>query len=272
MNMSREIVEVEKGDGVLIITLSRPEKMNALEARMLREVADLLQEAREDDEVKVVVITGAGRAFCSGADLSASMETSGIDATQPGINRNIRLEPFVRFGWLIEQIENLGKPTIAAVNGAAVGAGLAIAAACDIRIASDRASLASMYVKRGLVPDCGLSYYLPRLVGVSNALEMMWSGDPVDAKEAERIGLVNKVVPANEFLPEVKAYAKRLAAGPSIAIELTKRLVGDGAKAPNVAVQMANESSAVKLCLQTQDFWEALRSFSEKREPHFKGE
>ena len=267
--MPYETVLTEKEDGVLILTFNRPEKLNSLEARLLREAAGALQEANHDDEVQVAVITGAGRAFCSGADLTAPV--SGIEYNQPDINRNIRLQPYVSFGWLMEQIEGFGKPVIAAVNGIASGAGLAIAAACDIRIASEDARFSSIFVKRGLVPDCGTTYYVPRLVGISKALELMWSGDFVDAREAERIGLVNRVVPADTLMTEAREYARRLARGPSVAIELIKRLTYDSLRASTLTVQLGNESDATNLCRQTEDFQEGIKAFLEKREPRFKG-
>lgn len=267
--MAYETILVERKDGVLILTFNRPDRLNAFTAKLLQESTRVLQEASGDDEVKAAIITGAGRAFCSGNDLADPM--GGVDIKQPGINRNVVMKPFVSFGWLMEQIENFPKPLIAAVNGIASGLGLAIASACDIRIASENARFASIYVKRGLIPDAGTTYYLPRVVGASKALEMMWSGDFVDAQEAKRIGLVNCVVPADKLMTEARGYAKRLAAGPSVVIEMTKHLVRDSLRASSLMTQMANESFAVSLCAQTEDALEGITAFLEKREPKYKG-
>ncbi len=267
--MAYETILVEREDGVLILTFNRPEKRNALNAKLLRESSRVLQEASVDDSVKAAILTGAGPAFCSGADLSDPM--GGVDLKQPGINRNVMLEPFVSYGFLVEQIENFPKPLIAAVNGIAFGAGLGVASACDIRIASDNARFAAVFIKRAICPDMGTSYYLPRIVGANKALEMMWSGDPVDAQEARRIGLANWVVPADKLMTEAKSYARRLATGPSVAIELTKRLVRDSQRASSPTVQMANESFAQSVVAQTEDCREGLAAFLEKREPRYKG-
>ena len=163
------------------------------------------------------------------------------------------------------------KPSIAVVNGAAVGAGLSIALLCDIRIASDVARFSSIFVRRGLVADCGASYYLPRLVGAAKALELMWTGDIIDAKEAERIGLVRCVVPADELMKEAKEFALRLARGPSVVIELMKRMVYDGLNSNNFHSQMAQENFGQYVAWLTEDYREGVDSFIEKRESQFKG-
>ena len=179
--------------------------------------------------------------------------------------------PFASFGWLIRQIEGFAKPVIAAVNGVAVGAGLALALACDIRIASENARFSAIFVRRGLVADCGTTFLLPRVVGVAKALEMMWTGDIIDAAEAARVGLVSQVVPADDLMKVSKEFAARLARGPSVSIELMKRLTYEGAKTDSLQSQMAHENFAQNVCSQTEDVKEGARSFLEKREPRFQG-
>ncbi|MBF0278627.1 MAG: enoyl-CoA hydratase/isomerase family protein [SAR324 cluster bacterium] len=267
MTFQSIIVEVE--EEVATLTLNRPDKLNALNPSLLQETAAAIREMNDDDKIKSLIITGNGRAFCSGADLSEPV--SAADVNQKGINRRERLSPFVSYGWMIRQIDEFSKPVIAAVNGIAVGGGLALALACDIRIASENARFASIFVRRGLVADCGTTFYLPRLVGAAKALELMWTGDFVDATEAERIGLVNRVVPAENLLKTTGEFALRMARGPSISIELHKRLTYEGLRAESVQTQMANEDYARYVCRQTDDVKEGINSFLEKREPIFKG-
>ena len=267
MTYDNILLEVDKG--VATLTLNRPAKLNALDAELLQEAAPVIRELNHDDDVKVLIITGAGRAFCSGADLTTPV--SGTDLSQPGIGRRARLEPFASFGWLIRQIAEFAKPTIAAVNGVAAGAGVALAVACDIRIAAENARFSCLFVHRGLVADCGTTYYLPRLVGLDKALELMWTGDMVDAREAERIGLVSRVVAADDLMKVTKEFALRLARGPSVSIELTKRLTYESLKTNSLPSQIAHEDFAQYVCRQTEDAKEGTLSFLEKREPRFQG-
>jgi 2-(1,2-epoxy-1,2-dihydrophenyl)acetyl-CoA isomerase len=160
---------------------------------------------------------------------------------------------------------------IAAVNGVAAGAGFGLAMACDIRIASENARFISVFVRRGLPVEWGLSYFLPRAVGTAKALEIMWSGRSVDASEAERIGLVSKVVPADDLMKETRTLAAKLSKGPSIAIELIKRTVYTGLQTNNLASQLGYETYAAGVCVHTQDFAEGVKAFLEKREAAFKG-
>ena len=267
--MPYETILLDKEEGVATISLNRPQKLNSLDAQILDEAAEAIRELNDDDETKVLIITGAGRAFCAGADLTSPV--AGTDTTAPGISRRARTEPFARFGRMMKQLAEFDKPSIAAVNGAAVGAGFSIALICDIRIAADDARFSSIFVKRGLVADCGASFYMPRLVGAAKALELMWTGEIIDAREAERIGLVRCVVPAEDLLKEAKEFALRLARGPSVAIELMKRMVYDGLKANDFSSQLAHEDFAQYVARLTEDYTEGVNSFLEKREPEFKG-
>ena len=267
--MAYESIILEVDEGVATLTLNRPDKLNALDATLLQESAKVIRDLNDDDDVKALIITGAGRAFCSGADLAVAVK--GTDLNQPGIGRRARLDPFVSFGWLVRQIEGFAKPAIAAVNGIAAGGGLAIALACDIRIASENAQFSCIFVRRGLVADCGTTLFLPRVVGVAKALELMWTGDFIDVREAERIGLVSQVVPADDLMKVTKEFALRLARGPSVSIELMKRLTYEGLKTDSLQSQLAHEDFAQYVCRQTEDAREGAVSFFEKREPHFKG-
>jgi 2-(1,2-epoxy-1,2-dihydrophenyl)acetyl-CoA isomerase len=267
--MAYQSIIFEKSEGIAVITLNRPEKLNALDHTLLQDIARAVDEVAADDEVKAVIMTGTGRAFCSGADLTGTVR--GTDPRQPGIGRPARLEPLVAFGWAMRKLRNLVKPTIGAINGVVAGGGLGMACTLDIRIASEQARFSSIFVRRGLVPDCGVSYFLPRLVGTAKALEMMWTGDLIDATEAERIGLVSRVVPHDNLMKVCRDFAMRLVKGPSVSIELTKRMVYDGLEANNYSSQLAYESWAQSMANQTDDVAEGRRSFVEKREPVFKG-
>ena len=267
--MSYKLITVEIADEVAILTLNRPDKLNCLNAAILHEMTKAISELNADDGIKALILTGAGRSFCSGADLSE--QPYGTDKNQPGISRAEHITPFVSFGWVIKHIEDFTKPVIAAVNGIAAGGGLALALAADVRIASENAAFSAIFVKRGLVPDCGVSYYLTRLVGVSKALELMWTGDKIDAKEAERIGMVNKVVPHDQLMKSAREFAQGLAKGPSLAIEMIKRMAYTALKADSVITQMAMEDFMQQVCRESEDVREGVMGFLEKRPPKFKG-
>lgn len=262
--MPYQDIILEKEGGIATLTLNRPDKLNALNARIMAEIASAVTEVDEDDEIKVLIITGAGRGFCSGADLTPS----GGERVMPG--RRLLLEPLTGLGRLARVISSTDKPTIAAVNGVAAGAGFSMAVACDIRIASENSRFSAIFVRRALVPDTGITYFLPRIVGISKALELCITGDIIDAQEAEHIGLVNRVVPHNDLMKETKEFAARIAKGPSVAIELAKRSVYKGLE-NDLASQLAYETWAYNVVQQTEDVQEGRRSFVEKREPVFKG-
>lgn len=267
--MKYEDIIYEREDGVATISLNRPEKLNALTPRTCLEVTGALKEVSEDDEVKVLVFTGAGRAFCSGGDVVSWRELTPWAREQAG--RSIRLEGLEAAGTMMRALRNLVKPTIAALNGFAAGAGFSLAISFDLRIASENARFYSAFVSRAVTPDTGLTYFLPRLIGAPKALELMWTGDIIDAKEAERIGLVNRVVPHDELIKTTKELATRIAKGPSVAIELTKRLVYSGLEANHYFLQLACEAWGMSTCWETEDVEEGARSFLEKRPPQFKG-
>ena len=251
-----------KEEGIATITFNRPEKLNAVTEAMRTEVHRIATELRGDEEVKVLIITGAGEAFSTGAD--ASELTADYSGPIP---------PYVLkrpLGWWTLPVRYFPKPTIAAIPGIVAGVTFSLALACDFRIASEKARFSMLFVKRGLVPDGGATYYLPRIVGTSKALELMFSGDVIDAKEAERLGLVNRVVPHDELMNATRELATKIAKGPSVAIDLIKRGVYKGV-VNDLESQLDFETLAQRICFQTEDFKEGMTSFLEKREPNFKG-
>jgi len=264
--MKQESIIYEKEGRVATITLNRPEKMNAIGGTMSIELEQALDEANADDAVGVLIITGAGKGFCSGADLSTLGSTA--DQVSRGLVDRSPAAGGIRSFAL--QLQNFEKPSIAAVNGAAAGAGLSLALACDIRIASDRARFSQIFVKRGVIPDTGSTYFLPRAVGLARACEMALTGDILDAEQAKEYGLVNRVVPHDELMHEARELAARIAAGPPIAIKLAKRALYRGATT-DLASALEFEGYLQGICLGTEDFKEGIAAFMEKREPRFKG-
>jgi 2-(1,2-epoxy-1,2-dihydrophenyl)acetyl-CoA isomerase len=261
----------EHSDGIATITLNRPERMNAFTDVMIREWAAALEDARTDRGVRAVIVTGAGRGFCAGADLkggSGVAETAMRDTPPAAADRRNWLRDGVHM--VPRAVQLLDKPYIAAVNGSAVGAGMDMASMADMRIASDSAKFAMSYVKVGLIPGDGGCYFLPRIVGVAKALELIWTGDFFDAQEALRIGYVSKVVPAADLMTEARAFAQRIVDGPAVAIQLAKRLVYRSLDASwSEAFEMA--SSAMAIAQTTEDAREGPRAFVEGRQPKFQG-
>jgi 2-(1,2-epoxy-1,2-dihydrophenyl)acetyl-CoA isomerase len=269
--MSYEQIVYEKSDGVATITLNRPERMNAFTDVMLREWAQALEDARLDREVRAVIVTGAGRGFCAGADLRGGIgiAAEGAEAGPPSAaDRRNWLRDGVHY--VPRAVQLLDKPYIAAVNGAAVGAGMDMASMADIRIASDAAKFAMSYVKVGLVPGDGGCYFLPRIVGVAKALELIWTGDFIDPEEALRIGYVSQVVPGDKLIDATRELALRLAQGPAVAMQLAKRLVYRGLESSwHEAFEQAN--TAMAIAQSTEDAREGPRAFRESRPPKFTG-
>jgi enoyl-CoA hydratase/carnithine racemase len=270
--MDFEQILYEKQDGVATITLNRPERMNAFTDVMIREWAHALEDARVDRDVRCVVLTGNGRGFCAGADLrggSGVGEAARAERPPTAADRRNWLRDGVHLVARAAQL--LDKPYIAAVNGAAVGAGMDMASMCDLRFASEHARFAMSYVKVGLVPGDGGCYFLPRIVGIARALELIWTGDFIDAKEALRIGYVTHIASADELMPEVTAFARRLAEGPAVAMQLAKRLVYRGLEGASwhEAFEMAGQAMAIAQA--TEDAREGPRAFVEGRPPKFTG-
>ena len=261
--MSELLYEIK--DGIGTITLNRPERLNAFTLEMIDLWVEALQDARENDAVRVVVVTGAGRAFCSGGDVGNM--ASGSREAMTGLQHKQWLEVVHRVPLTLETLD---KPVIAALNGAAAGAGLDMALMCDLRFAAEGARFSEAYVKVGLIPGDGGTYFLPRLVGPARALELLWTGDFVDAREAERIGLVNRVVPPDQLMPTTYEFAGRLASGPTVAIRTIKRAVYQGLRT-DLRAHLDLISSHMAFIRQTEDHREGARAFVEKRPPQFKG-
>jgi enoyl-CoA hydratase/carnithine racemase len=246
-------------NGVVTLTMNRPEKKNAMNAAMFSELLEVFREVDVSTADRVLVITGAGDAFCSGADLGER----GKD-TRHGLHR---------LHWVADialALHRIPKPVIAKVNGVAAGAGMNLALGCDLIVASDSARFAELFVRRGLSIDFGGSWLLPRLIGMHRAKELALFGDIISAKEAAEIGLVNRVVPAGELDAFVADWANRLAAGPPLAMAMTKRLLSN-AFAVSMDEALEAEGLAQTVNTTTEDTAEAIRAFLEKREPKFQG-
>ncbi len=256
-------------DNVATITLNRPERMNSFSDTLLSEWAHSLRTSAEDEAVRVVIVTGAGRAFCAGADLKARAEEDTVlqAETTPGARRNS-----LRFSVhrVAQALQFLDKPYIAAVNGPAVGAGMDMCSMTDLRFASDQARFSMAYVNVGLIPGDGGAWLLPRLVGLQRALELIWSGELFDAQKALEIGYVSRVIPHDDLMAETTAFARKLAQGPPVAIQMMKRLVYRGLNSSfPEALEMAQ--AAMTIVQSTEDAKEGPRAFREKRPPEFKG-
>src|SRR5687767_13817409 len=250
--------------GIATITLNRPERLNALTFEVYRELTDTFAALRNETAVRVVVITGAGRAFCSGGDVH--------DIIGELFGRNMEdLLEFTRMTCeLVRNIRTLGKPVIASLNGTTAGAGACIALASDIRIASEEAKIAFLFVKVGLSgADMGAAYLLPRVVGLAKATELLYTGDFISAAEAERIGLYNRVVPGEQLAEATREFAERLAQGPAFAVAKTKELLDREANA-NLDTALECEAQAQAICMQHPDYREAYEAFVNKRKPEFK--
>ena len=255
---------LEQDDGVLTITMNRPEVLNAFNDTMLAELTEAVEAVAQDDAVRCVVLTGAGRAFGSGQDLHSLSEgrSSGSVA--------VVSEHLQKYHRVVYAIREMPKPVIAAVRGVAAGISCNIALACDLRIASDDARFIEAFARIGLVPDGGGGYFLPRLVGVGKALELSMLADEVSGAEAERIGLVNKCVPLAEFETAVTAFAQRLANGPTRTYALIKKQIYTSAEADfQTALQL--EGALQEMAFETEDHKNAIMAFLQKRKPEYKG-
>jgi 2-(1,2-epoxy-1,2-dihydrophenyl)acetyl-CoA isomerase len=261
-SMSTSHVLFETTDGVGTITLNRPEVLNAFGATMREDLLHAIRQAERDVLVRCIVITGAGKAFCAGGDVASMVELQDRnDVTVVRQRMSVGAE-------VVQSLRRLPKPVIAAVNGAAAGAGMNLALACDLRYGSDRARFAESFVKIGLVPDWGGHYLLTRLVGTSRAMELMMTGDRIDAQEALRLGLVDRVFPHDTFREEVMSLARRLADGPAKTLAQIKQCIYIGA-AGTLADALAHEEQAQSAVFLSADAREGMRAFMEKRRPSF---
>lgn len=263
--MSYHDLTLELRGQVAVITLNRPDKLNALSAVLREELRRVAAAVREDDAIRAVIWTGAGRGFCSGVDLTGSPAA----AAEP--NRSERLD---EFGWVGEQakaIYRLDKPTIAAVNGVAAGAGMSLALACDMRIGSEAARFKTVFIERNLSPDSGMSYFLPRIVGYSRACDLVYTSRTVEAEEAYRIGLLDRVVPAERLMDEALAVAEQIAAWPPMAMQMSKRVL-QASMDNRLEDQLRYETTAIGFGRRAvNDAKESAASFREKRKPVYTG-
>lgn len=259
--MAYETLLYEKSDGIATVTFNRPAKLNALNRRVVEELADSIERIRNDGEVRSVILTGAGeKAFVAGADineLAVQTPVAGKETSLAGQR-------------VLDALEDLGKPSIAAVNGYALGGGCEVAMACTLRLASQTARFGQPEVKLGIVPGYAGTQRLPRLVGKGRALELILSGEPISAEEAYRIGLVNAVVPAAELIPAARALAKKIMANGPLAVKLAMEAVNHGMEMSEQEGQFL-EATLFGLCCATEDMKEGMRAFLEKRPAKFLG-
>lgn len=262
--MGFKTIILEKGQGIGRITLNRPEAMNALTLEMLDEIEIAQKEVMDDRAVRVVILTGQGRALCSGADFSLISQLLAMGPK--GIFQTLRYIQDV-----MTVFETMEKPVIAAVNGYALGGGLDMVLACDFRIAAKGAMMGEQYVRAGLMPDVGGTQRLPRLIGLARAKEMIFLGDMIDADEAERIGLVNRVVSPDDLEAETRTLARRLASAPTVAIGMAKKALHEG-RTKDMRSALEIEARCQTFTMHTKDAREGLSAVQEKRTPHFTGE
>ena len=262
--MDHRPIIYRKEQGVATIILNRPRALNALNAEMIDELLHALEQAGEDPEVKVLLLTGAGRAFCFGADISEFRRAQEQSPQDSAWNLLLKSQKIIRL------LSSMRKPTIAALNGFATGLGLDLALACDLRIAAERAKLGEAFVSMGLLPDGGGTFFLPRLVGLAKAAEMIFTGEAIEALEAERIGLINRAVPTQDLIKSAQELADKLARGPTLAIGLAKEAIWRNLS-QDIDSALKFEAQSQKACLESEDHREAVNAFREKRDPRFRG-
>jgi len=260
--MSASHVLYEVHERVAVITLNRPELMNAFSDTMREGLLHALQQAESTPEVRCVVLTGAGRAFCAGGDVASMTELQARD------DATIIHQRMAVGSQVVHGIRRMPKPVIAAINGAAAGAGINLALACDLRFASDKAQFAESFVKIGLVPDWGGTFLLTHLVGTSKAMELMMTGERIDAAEALRLGILNRIFPDDAFRQEVMNFAGKLARGPAGTLARIKQAIYLGATG-TLAESLAYEEQAQGEVFLSPDAKEGMRAFLEKRPPRF---
>jgi 2-(1,2-epoxy-1,2-dihydrophenyl)acetyl-CoA isomerase len=263
--MSYECLIYEVKDHVATLTLNRPDRLNALGGSLRDDLHDAITRSAADPDVRVMIVTGAGKGFCAGGDVKAMNEAKEgkrerpfMEKIAPGRDRTLLA------------MRDAPQPIIAAVNGAAAGAGMNLALGCDIRLASTAAKFSQAFVKRGLHPDWGGTYFLPRVVGMAKACELIFTGAVIDAAEALRLGIVSQVLPPEELLPAAQALARAIADGPPIAIRLAKRGLYRNAES-DLRTALEYETFAQNNCFETEDATEGIKAFVEKRAPRFKG-
>jgi len=264
--MAYSTISLEKAEGIATLTLNRPEKLNAINETMAVELLDAITKVEQDKDVKVFIITGTGRAFSAGADVK-DLFFKAIEQRKRGEER------FDILGWMDKmclQVKNMPKPVIASINGHAIGIGVTFPLQCDIRIASEEAIFSMPFVRLGIIPECGSTYTLPRLVGIAKACELIFTGKSISAKEAKEIGLVNEVVPAAELQKTTYELAKTITQGAPLAIQMARKGLYQGLDA-DIQSQLRYEGSALSILTKSEDHEEGVRAFLEKRQASFRG-
>ncbi|RFA34752.1 2-(1,2-epoxy-1,2-dihydrophenyl)acetyl-CoA isomerase [Virgibacillus dokdonensis] len=254
-----QTIYYEEKDQVAWLTLNRPEKLNAFTSTMNQEMIEVFQSVGKNHKIRALVITGAGKAFCSGEDISS---------LQPDMQLGEIIKS--RYQPMMKELARVEKPIIASINGATAGAGLSLAMACDFRIASEQASFMEAFIHIGLIPDSGNLYYLPRIVGLAKALELAILGEKLTAKEAKEVGLVTKVVPPDQLEAETTSFVDRLAHMPTKAIGLIKRYMYQSFET-NLTKMLDYEAFGQEIAGKTEDYAEGVQSFLDKRSPKYKG-
>lgn len=260
---------IEREGGVMLIRFNRPERMNAMGGTLLQEMNAAFDEGKADDRIRAFVVTGEGRAWCAGADLAAPVAATNPNTPQDN-RRAAAMDPLGGVGHTVLNVYRCDKPTIAAVNGVTVGGGFGLCTSMDIRIASDQARFSTVFIKRALGPDFGLSWFLPRLIGPERAAEMFYTGRMVDANEALALGIVSKVVPHEQLLEEAIALARTCAKQPPSALTYTRRAL-QHAQFNTLEQQLEFEWNNQAKCLSSPEFQEGVAAFREKREADFSG-
>lgn len=266
--MGEKILLIEQKGKVAILTLNRPEQLNALNKELQDSIIQTCQDLSADDSVWAVVLTGAGRGFCSGLDIRGSAPADGVQT-----NRKMRMDTYGWTGKLATAIYyTLEKPVIAAVNGVAAGAGMSVALACNLRVGSEKTRFKTVFIERNLSPDTGMSYFLPRIVGYSRACDLIFTSRNVEAEEAYRIGLLDRLVPAEKLLDEAVALANQIANWPPMAMQAARRVLEQSMDS-TFDVQLRNEIFSISFARRaTQDQKESQASFVERRPPKFTGQ
>jgi 2-(1,2-epoxy-1,2-dihydrophenyl)acetyl-CoA isomerase len=274
--MAYKALTLEKERTVAIITLNRPEAGNSFDFRLMEEIDAVLREVGNDKSIRAVILTGAGKYFSTGVDLNMFTNAESLVGKEDEVPEKITADDDQTYGkgtvvGAVIRMRNMSKPVIGAVNGPVAGAGFSLVLGCDIRIASDRARFSMVFVKRGIVPDTGGSFTLPRVVGLPKACELIFTGDMIDAAEAERIGLVNRVVPHDDLMKTAKELATKIAKNPPLAVAMAKADLYKAIAETDILKQMKREEKSQEKLMNTEDFMEAATAFLEKREPVFKG-
>jgi enoyl-CoA hydratase/carnithine racemase len=258
--MDYQTILYEKKEGIATVTLNRPKSMNSLSSQLLKELVNVLAVISQDDEIKVVILTGSEKFFAAGADI-----------TEIGnLSNSVDAHRFLKDAQVVyNEIEDLEKPVIAAISGVALGGGCELALACDLRIAADNAMFGQPEIKIGVIPGGGGTQRLPRIIGPTKAKELLYTGDFIDAQEAYRVGLVNKVVPVSTLIDESRKMALKIARQPGFALKITKIAVNGGLNM-DIKSAMAYEARCFELLFSTEDQKEGMKAFVEKRKPVFK--